>query len=32
MDELNMAPPALRGVAQQLILDRRVGYYCNWEI
>jgi MoxR-like ATPase len=27
MDELNMAPPALQGVAQQLILDRRVGDY-----
>ncbi len=27
MDELNMAPPALQGVAQQLILDRRVGNY-----
>lgn len=27
MDELNMAPPALQGVAQQLILDRRVGSY-----
>lgn len=27
LDELNMAPPALQGVAQQLILDRRVGSY-----
>ena len=27
LDELNMAPPALQGVAQQLILDRRVGAY-----
>lgn len=27
MDELNMAPPALQGVAQQLILDRKVGDY-----
>ena len=27
MDELNMAPPTLQGVAQQLILDRRVGDY-----
>ena len=27
MDELNMAPPALQGVAQQLILDRKVGSY-----
>lgn len=35
MDEINMAPPALQGVAQQLILDRRVGDYClpaNWFI
>jgi len=33
LDELNMAPPALQGVAQQLILDRRVGSYDvpqNW--
>lgn len=28
LDELNMAPPAMQGVAQQLILDRRVGSYC----
>ena len=27
LDELNMAPPALQGIAQQLILDRRVGSY-----
>ncbi|MBU1429798.1 MoxR family ATPase [Myxococcota bacterium] len=27
MDELNMAPPTLQGIAQQLILDRRVGAY-----
>ncbi len=27
LDELNMAPPALQGVAQQLILDRKVGDY-----
>lgn len=27
MDEINMAPPAMQGVAQQLILDRRVGNY-----
>jgi len=27
MDEINMAPPALQGVAQQLILDRQVGDY-----
>ncbi|BAY21639.1 hypothetical protein NIES2100_13950 [Calothrix sp. NIES-2100] len=33
LDELNMAPPAMQGVAQQLILDRRVGSYVvpeNW--
>jgi len=27
LDELNMAPPAMQGVAQQLILDRQVGSY-----
>lgn len=27
LDELNMAPPAMQGVAQQLILDRCVGSY-----
>lgn len=27
MDEINMAPPAMQGVAQQLILDRKVGNY-----
>ena len=27
LDELNMAPPAIQGIAQQLILDRRVGSY-----
>lgn len=27
LDELNMAPPAMQGVAQQLILDRKVGVY-----
>jgi MoxR-like ATPase len=27
LDELNMAPPAMQGVAQQLILDRCVGAY-----
>ena len=27
LDELNMAPPALQGIAQQLILNRRVGKY-----
>jgi hypothetical protein len=35
LDELNMAPPAMQGVAQQLILDRRVGSYIvpeDWHI
>jgi len=27
LDEINMAPPTLQGIAQQLILDRRVGSY-----
>ncbi|GHO47266.1 AAA family ATPase [Ktedonospora formicarum] len=27
LDELNLAPPAMQGMAQQLILDRRVGGY-----
>lgn len=27
LDELNMAPPAMQGIAQQLILDRQVGAY-----
>ncbi len=27
LDELNMAPPTMQGMAQQLILDRRVGSY-----
>jgi hypothetical protein len=27
LDELNMAPPAMQGVAQQLILNRRIGAY-----
>ena len=27
MDEINMAPPAMQGMAQQLILDRKVGNY-----
>lgn len=27
LDELNMAPPTMQGVAQQLILDRKVGSY-----
>jgi len=33
LDELNMAPPAMQGMAQQLILDRKVGNYTvppNW--
>lgn len=33
LDELNMAPPTMQGMAQQLILDRRVGSYQlpdNW--
>ncbi|WP_041230741.1 ATP-binding protein [Deinococcus peraridilitoris] len=27
LDELNLAPPVMQGIAQQLILDRRVGDY-----
>jgi hypothetical protein len=27
LDEMNMAPPTMQGIAQQLILDRRVGNY-----
>lgn len=27
LDEVNMAPPTLQGIAQQLILDRKVGSY-----
>ena len=27
MDEINMAPPTMQGVAQQLVLDRQVGSY-----
>ena len=27
LDEINMAPPAMQGVAQQLILDRKIGAY-----
>ncbi len=27
LDEINMAPPSMQGVAQQLILDRKVGNY-----
>jgi hypothetical protein len=33
LDEINMAPPAMQGVAQQLILDRKIGNYTvpkNW--
>jgi MoxR-like ATPase len=33
LDEVNLAPPAMQGMAQQLILDRRVGSYTlpdNW--
>jgi hypothetical protein len=35
LDELNLAPPVMQGMAQQLILDRRVGSYSvpdNWFI
>jgi hypothetical protein len=35
LDEVNLAPPAIQGIAQQLILDRRVGSYAvpdNWFI
>ncbi len=35
LDEINMAPPSMQGVAQQLILDRKVGSYEvpeNWYI
>ena len=34
-DEINLAPPTMQGMAQQLILDRRVGSYTvpeNWFI
>lgn len=27
LDEMNMAPPAVQGIAQQLVLDRKVGTY-----
>lgn len=27
LDEINMAPPSMQGIAQQLILDRKVGSY-----
>lgn len=27
LDELNLAPPTMQGIAQQLVLDRRVGTY-----
>jgi MoxR-like ATPase len=35
LDEINLAPPTMQGMAQQLILDRRVGSYTmpkNWYI
>lgn len=35
LDEINMAPPVMQGVAQQLILDRKVGSYTlpeGWHI
>lgn len=35
LDEINLAPPTMQGMAQQLILDRRVGSYevpKNWYI
>lgn len=35
LDEINMAPPALQGIAQQLVLDRRVGSHTipdGWHI
>jgi MoxR-like ATPase len=35
LDEINLAPPTMQGMAQQLILDRRVGSYVvpkNWYI
>ncbi len=35
LDEINMAPPVMQGVAQQLILDRKVGSYTlpeDWHI
>jgi len=35
LDELNMAPPAVQGIAQQLVLDRRVGDYAlpdGWRV
>ena len=28
LDEINMSPPAVQAIAQQLILDRKVGNYC----
>ena len=27
LDEINLAPPAIQGIAQQLVLDRRIGNY-----
>jgi hypothetical protein len=35
LDEINLAPPAIQGIAQQLVLDRRVGNYVlpdEWHI
>ena len=35
LDELNMAPPAMQGIAQQLVLDREVGSYklpAGWHV
>ncbi len=35
LDEINMAPPVMQGVAQQLILDRKIGSYKvpeGWQI
>jgi MoxR-like ATPase len=35
LDEINMAPPVVQGIAQQLVLDRRVGNYTlppDWHV
>ena len=35
LDEMNMAPPAMQGIAQQLVLDRQVGSYAlpeGWHV
>jgi len=35
LDEINMAPPAIQGIAQQLVLDRKVGKYWlpeGWQV